>query len=73
MTTHSSRKSLANLIDVRGLSARIGADHLGHTNISMTQDKYMSRVGVQTQVADLLERVVGINDESQNMILKNSV
>lgn len=58
VTTHSFRKSLATLIDDEGLSARIGADHLGHTNISMTQDKYMSRGRVHTQVADLLDRLV---------------
>lgn len=38
-TSHSFRKSLATLIDDAGLSARIGADHLGHTRISMTQDQ----------------------------------
>jgi integrase len=57
-TTHSFRKSLATLIDDEGLSARIGADHLGHTNVSMTQDKYMSRGRVHTQVADLLDRLI---------------
>lgn len=63
VTTHSFRKSLATLIDDEGLSARIGADHLGHTNISMTQDKYMSRGRVHPQVAALLDRAIGINDE----------
>ncbi len=63
MTTHSFRKSLATLIDDEGLSARIGADHLGHINVSMTQDKYMSRGRVHTQVADLLDRTIAINDE----------
>lgn len=29
VTTHGFRKSLATLIDDEGLSARIGADHLG--------------------------------------------
>jgi integrase len=58
VTTHSFRKSLATLIDDEGLSARIGADHLGHTNVSMTQDRYMSRGRVHTQVADLLDRLV---------------
>jgi len=61
--THSFRKSLATLIDDEGLSARIGADQLGHTNISMTQDRYMSRGRVHPQVADLLDRTVAINDE----------
>ena len=62
VTTHSFRKSLATLIDDEGLSARIGADQLGHTNVSMTQDKYMSRGRVHTQVADLLDRLVGESD-----------
>ncbi len=58
VTTHSFRKSLATLIDDEGLSARIGADHLGHTNVSMTQDKYLSRGRVHTQAADLLDRLI---------------
>jgi integrase len=62
VTTHSFRKSLATLIDDEGLSARIGADQLGHTNVSMTQDKYMSRGRVHTQVADLLDRLIAESD-----------
>jgi integrase len=50
------------LIDDEGMSARIGADHLGHTNVSMTQDRYMSRGRVHTQVADLLDRLVSEPD-----------
>jgi hypothetical protein len=42
----------------RSLSARIGADHLGHSKVSMTQDHYMTRGRVHTQVADLLDRTV---------------
>lgn len=45
------------------LSARIGADQLGHARPSMTQDVYMNRGRVHTQVADILDRAVGINDE----------
>jgi integrase len=60
-TSHSFSKAIATLIDYEGLSARIGADHLGHSRISMTQDKYMARGRVHTAVADLLDRA--INDE----------
>jgi integrase len=63
VTTHSFRKTVATLIDDEGLSARIGADHLGHTHVSMTQDRYMTRGRIHTQVADLLDRTVRINDE----------
>ncbi len=62
-TTHSFRKTIATLIDDEGLSARIGADHLGHSHVSMTQDRYMTRGRIHTQVADLLDRTVQINDE----------
>jgi integrase len=61
VTTHSFRKTLATLIDDEGMSARVGADHLGHANVSMTQDRYMARGRVHAEVADLLDRT--INDE----------
>jgi integrase len=57
VTTHSFRKTVATLID-EGLSARIGADHLCHSKASMTQDRYMTRGRVHTEVADLLDRTV---------------
>jgi hypothetical protein len=43
---------LATLIDDEGLSARVGADHVGHAKVSMTQDRYV-RGRVHTEVADL--------------------
>ena len=43
VTSHSFRKTVATLIDDEGLSARVGADHLGDAKVSMTQDRYMSR------------------------------
>lgn len=58
VTAHSFRKSLATLIDDDGLSARIGADHLGHSKVSMTQDRYMARGRVHSEVADLLDRAI---------------
>lgn len=58
VTTHSFRKTVATLIDEEGLSARVGADHLGHSKVSMTQDRYMSRGRVHSEVATLLERAI---------------
>jgi integrase len=43
VTSHSFRKTVADLIDEAGLSARVGADQLGHAKPSMTQDRYMTR------------------------------
>jgi integrase len=58
VTTHSFRKTVATLIDEEGLSARVGADHLGHAKVSMTQDRYMSRGRVHSEVAALLDRAI---------------
>lgn len=63
VSSHSFRKTVATLIDDSGLSARIGADQLGHARPSMTQDVYMNRGQVHTEVADALDRAVRINDE----------
>ena len=58
VTTHSFRKTVATLIDQDGMSARVGADHLGHAKVSMTQDRYMARGRVHTEVAELLDRTI---------------
>ena len=58
VTSHSFRKSMATMIDDAGMSARIGADQLGHAKVSMTQDRYMRRGKVHTEVAALLDRVI---------------
>jgi integrase len=64
ISSHSFRKTVATLIDEEGLSARIGADQLGHAHVSMTQNVYMTRGRVHTQVAELLDRTVAVGDES---------
>ena len=46
--THSLHKTVATLIDDDGLSARIGADQLGHSKVSMSQDRYMTRGRIHT-------------------------
>jgi integrase len=43
VTGHSFRKAMATLIDEGGYSALVGADQLGHANVSMTQNTYMAR------------------------------
>jgi len=58
VTSHSFRKSVATLIDEAGLSARVGADQLGHSKVSMTQDRYMKRGKVHPEVAALLDRAI---------------
>jgi integrase len=58
VTSHSFRKSAATMIDDAGLSARIGADQLGHAKVSMTQDRYMRRGKIHAEVAALLDQSI---------------
>ena len=58
VTMHSFRKAVATLIDDEGLSPRISADQLGHSKVSMTQDRYMSRGRMHIEVAELLDRTI---------------
>jgi hypothetical protein len=51
------------LIDDEGLAARIGADYLGQSKVSMTQDRYTTRGRIHTQVADLLDRTIAKSGE----------
>lgn len=57
-SSHSFRKSLATLIDDASLSARVGADHLGHAHVSMTQDRYFGRGRQHPEVAAMLDRTL---------------
>lgn len=59
VTTHTFRKTVATLIDEEGLSARVAADHLGHAQVSMTQNVYMGRGRSHAAVAEALDSVVG--------------
>ena len=58
VTSRAFRTTLAALLDAQGLSARVGADQLGRAQVSMTQDVYMGRKAVHTEVADVLDRIV---------------
>ena len=68
VTSHSFPKSLATLIDEQGLSARIGADHLGHARVSETMNTCMARGRVHTQVADLLDRRITTNKRRRGVV-----
>lgn len=51
---HTYRKSVATLLDASGLSARVIADQLGHSRISMTLDVYLDRRAVDVTAATAL-------------------
>lgn len=60
---HSYRKTVATMLDQGGLSARMIADQLGHSRISMTQDIYMGRRAVDGSVASALENLFDDSDD----------
>ncbi len=43
VTSHTFRKTTATILDDAALSARLIADHLGHSRPSMTQDVDLAR------------------------------
>ncbi|WP_280314434.1 site-specific integrase [Nocardia wallacei] len=55
VSSHSFRKALATLLDDANLSARVGADQLGHRHVSMTQDVYFGRGRVHPEVVAVLD------------------
>lgn len=57
MTSHAWRKTTASVLDGSGLSARVIADQLGHSRVSMTQDVYLGRRMADPRVVEALELV----------------
>ena len=54
VTSHVFRKTVASLMDEAGKTARAVADQLGHSQPSMSQNKYMGRRGT-SDAAEVLE------------------
>lgn len=58
VTPHAFRKTVATILDDEGLTARKAADHLGHAQVSMTQDVYFGRGRTHPEAADALDNAV---------------
>jgi integrase len=67
---HTYRKTVATMLDAGGFSARVIADQLGHSRISMTQDVYMGRRAVDEAVATALEGLVTPDDDGSGTGLR---
>ena len=57
MTFHAWRKTTATVLDEAGATARMIADQLGHSRVSMTQDVYLGWRSREFRVAGALEGV----------------
>lgn len=62
LTSHIFRKTVASLMDSAGLTARAAADQLGHSKVSMTQDRYMGRKVRATGAAQVLQALANDPD-----------
>ncbi|WP_169585281.1 tyrosine-type recombinase/integrase [Antrihabitans stalactiti] len=58
VSLHDFRHAVGTLLDEAGLSARIGADHLGHARVSMTQDVYQARGRVHHAAAQAIDAAI---------------
>lgn len=63
MSSHTFRRTVATVLDELGLTARQIADHLGHAQVSMTQDVYMGRGATDPAAARALDRALGRRGE----------
>jgi len=58
VTSHNFRKTVATALDDAGQSARQIADHVGHSQVSMTQDVYLGRKAANPEAAEVLDRLL---------------
>ncbi len=63
--THTYRKTVATLLDQSGASARMIADQLGHSRVSMTQDVYLGRRASNAGNVAALEAWNAARDEGE--------
>jgi integrase len=62
LVSHMLRKTVASFLDDADVSTRKISDQLGHSKISMTQDRYLGRKLTDRQTADVLEKLLGSED-----------
>ncbi|WP_346731781.1 tyrosine-type recombinase/integrase [Brachybacterium kimchii] len=54
LSTHTFRKTTANMLDRAGMSATEIAAYLGHANPSLTQDVYMNTLAGDTRAGSVM-------------------
>ncbi len=58
LVSHMLRKTVASFLDDADVSTRKISDQLGHSKVSMTQDRYLGRKLTDRQTADVLEKLM---------------
>ena len=62
LASHTLRKTVASVLDDAAVSTRKISDQLGHSKVSMTQDRYLGRRLTDRETADVLETLLGPDD-----------
>ena len=57
--SHTLHKTVASFLDDAAVSTRKISDQLGHSKVSMTQDRYLGRKLTDRETADALEKLLG--------------
>jgi integrase len=73
LVSHMLRKTVASFLDDSQVSARKISDQLGHSNIRMTQDRYLGRRLTDRQTAEVLENLFGAPASEANSVQKVSI
>lgn len=63
LVSHHLRKTVASVLDDSNVAVRKISDQLGHSKISMTQDRYLGRRLTDRQTAEVLESMFDDPDE----------
>ncbi|WP_297658952.1 tyrosine-type recombinase/integrase [Pseudonocardia sp.] len=65
--SHTLRKTVASFLDDAAVSTRKISDQLGHSKVSMTQDRYLGRRLTDRETANVLENLFdeGPGDEKR--------
>jgi integrase len=59
LVSHTLRKTVASFLDDAAVPTRKISDQLGHSRVSMTQDRYLGRKLTDRQTAEVLEKLLG--------------
>lgn len=62
LVSHMLRKTVASFLDDSNVAVRKISDQLGHSKISMTQDRYLGRRLTDRQTAEVLEDMFGSDE-----------
>jgi integrase len=62
LVSHTLRKTVASFLDDGDVSIRKISDQLGHSRVSMTQDRYLGRKLTDRQTAEVLEKLLGCSE-----------